>query len=88
MEYMPRWTKESRKKHSELMRALISQWKPWKTAGVKTPEGKAISSQNAKLKLTPEEAVARAQRMEIEALLISLEKQRSAAVRSLRKQPS
>lgn len=85
---MPRWTKESRKKHSELMKRAISEWNPWESStGAKTPKGKAISSQNARLKLTPEEAAARAQRMEIEALLISLEKQRSATVRRLRKQP-
>jgi hypothetical protein len=49
---MPRWTQEARQKQSE----LIQNWQPWKTAGVKTPEGKAISSQNALKKglYTPE----------------------------------
>jgi hypothetical protein len=81
---MPRWTKAARKKHSELMKRLISEWKPWESStGAKTPEGSARSSQNAKLKLTPEQEAARAQQMEIEALLISLKKQRAEIVKRL-----
>jgi hypothetical protein len=37
------WTPAQRRKQSQ----LIQNWKPWKTAGVKTAEGKAISSMNA-----------------------------------------
>ena len=37
------WTRAQRAKQS----ALIQNWKPWKKAGVRTPEGKAISSMNA-----------------------------------------
>ena len=50
---MPRWTPKARKRQ----RQLILERKPWlKSTGAKTPEGKAISSQNAKKKLTPEQA--------------------------------
>lgn len=42
-ETMRYWTLEERQKQAE----LIQQWKPWKTAGVKTLEGKAISRMNA-----------------------------------------
>lgn len=39
-----KWTLEQRKQQSE----KISQWQPWKySTGAKTPEGKAISSQNS-----------------------------------------
>ena len=82
---MPRWTKAARKKHSELMKKAIRDWKPWESStGAKTPEGKAVSSQNARLKLTPEEAATRAQQVEIEALLVSLKKQRAEIVKCLR----
>ena len=37
------WTPERRARQS----TLIHTWKPWKLAGVKTPEGKAISKMNA-----------------------------------------
>ena len=37
------WTREQRAQQSQ----LIHTWKPWKKAGVKTAEGKAISSRNA-----------------------------------------
>lgn len=37
------WTKERQERQAK----LIHQWKPWKTAGVKTLEGKAISKMNA-----------------------------------------
>ena len=41
---MRHWTAEERAKQS----ALIQSWKPWnKSTGAKTPEGKAVSSQNA-----------------------------------------
>lgn len=40
---MPRWTEESRRKQAEKIR----QWQPWSKAGVKTPEGKAVSRMNA-----------------------------------------
>lgn len=40
---MRHWTLEERQKQS----LLIQQWKPWQSAGVKTPEGKAISKMNA-----------------------------------------
>jgi len=40
---MRHWTLEERQKQSQ----LIQQWKPWRLAGVKTPEGKAISKMNA-----------------------------------------
>lgn len=40
---MRHWTQEERAKQSRLIR----QWQPWTKAGVKTPEGKAISSRNA-----------------------------------------
>jgi hypothetical protein len=37
------WTAEERAKQS----ALIRQWQPWtRSTGARTPEGKAISSQN------------------------------------------
>ncbi len=66
------------------MKKAVRGWKPWESStGAKTPEGKAISSQNARLKLTPEEAAARVQQMEIEALLISLKKQRAEIVKRL-----
>ena len=49
---MPRWTPAARKRQ----RRLILERKPWlNSTGAKTPEGKAISSQNAKKKLTPEQ---------------------------------
>ena len=37
------WTPERRLRQSK----LIQQWQPWKSAGVKTPEGKEISRQNS-----------------------------------------
>ena len=37
------WTQEERDRQSQLIRT----WKPWRLAGVKTQEGKAISSKNA-----------------------------------------
>lgn len=38
------WTPERKAKQS----ALIQNWKPWdKSTGARTPEGKAVSSQNA-----------------------------------------
>jgi hypothetical protein len=37
------WTRAQRAKQS----ALIQNWKPWTKAGVRTAEGKAISSRNA-----------------------------------------
>ncbi len=44
LETMPRWTEQSRKKQSE----LIKQVKPWKrSTGPKTRQGKRRSSQNA-----------------------------------------
>jgi hypothetical protein len=40
---MRHWTPEERQRQSELIR----QWKPWKqSTGARTPEGKAVSSQN------------------------------------------
>jgi hypothetical protein len=37
------WTDEQRARQS----AMIRQWKPWKhSTGARTPEGKAVSSQN------------------------------------------
>jgi hypothetical protein len=68
------------------MKKAVRGWKPWESStGAKTPEGKAISSQNARLKLNPAEAAARAQRMEIEDLLISLKKQRAEIIKHLRR---
>ena len=40
---MRQWTPSERQRQAE----LIKQWQPWKKAGVKTSEGKAVSSQNA-----------------------------------------
>jgi hypothetical protein len=40
---MRSWTKDERARQA----LLIQQWKPWTKAGVKTPEGKAISCMNA-----------------------------------------
>ena len=37
------WTPERRLRQSQ----LIQKWQPWKSAGVKTPEGKAISRMNS-----------------------------------------
>jgi hypothetical protein len=37
------WTPERRLRQSQ----MIQQWKPWQSAGVKTPEGKSISKMNA-----------------------------------------
>ena len=37
------WTPERRLRQSQ----LIQSWKPWKSAGVKTAEGKAISCMNS-----------------------------------------
>ena len=38
------WTTERRKRQAE----LIGRWQPWMhSTGAKTPEGKAVSSQNA-----------------------------------------
>ena len=37
------WTREQRAQLS----LLVHTWKPWTKAGVRTPEGKAISSMNA-----------------------------------------
>ena len=38
------WTPEQRAQQA----AKISQWQPWtKSTGARTPEGKAVSSQNA-----------------------------------------
>jgi hypothetical protein len=49
--------------------------KPWlKSTGAKTPEGKAISSQNAKKKLTPEDAEFKAQMNEFHAALKEVKK--------------
>ena len=42
---MPRWTEQAKLRQAELIRG----WKPWtRSTGAKTPEGKAISSQNAR----------------------------------------
>jgi NAD(P)H-hydrate repair Nnr-like enzyme with NAD(P)H-hydrate dehydratase domain len=47
---------------------LILERKPWlKSTGAKTPEGKAISSQNAKKILTPEQAEFKALMDELDA---------------------
>jgi len=41
---MRHWTAEERAKQS----ALIQNWRPWdKSTGARTPEGKAVSAQNA-----------------------------------------
>lgn len=40
---MRHWTPEERARQAEMIR----RWKPWETAGVRTEEGRAISSQNA-----------------------------------------
>ncbi|MDX2164533.1 MAG: hypothetical protein SFW07_03845 [Gammaproteobacteria bacterium] len=40
---MRHWTPEERARQAELIHA----WSPWVKAGVKTPEGKAISRMNA-----------------------------------------
>ena len=40
---MRHWTPEERQRQAQ----LIKQWLPWKKAGVKTPEGKAVSCMNA-----------------------------------------
>ena len=40
---MRHWTIEERRRQSK----LIKQWKPWRLAGVKTPEGKEKSKMNA-----------------------------------------
>jgi hypothetical protein len=49
--------------------------KPWlKSTGAKTPAGKAISSQNAKKKLTTEEAEFKAQMDEIRSVLKEIRK--------------
>lgn len=40
---MRHWTAEERTRQAELIRC----WEPWKTAGVKTAEGKSISRMNA-----------------------------------------
>jgi hypothetical protein len=54
---------------------LILERKPWlNSTGAKTPEGKAISSQNAKKKLTPEEAKFKAQMDEINSALKEMKK--------------
>ena len=50
---MPRWTPSAR----DRQRRLILERKPWlNSTGGDIPEGKAISSQNAKKILTPEDA--------------------------------
>jgi hypothetical protein len=41
---MRQWTPEERAQQA----LLIRRWQPWKKAGVKTPEGKAISCMNAR----------------------------------------
>lgn len=40
---MRQWTPQERQRQAQLIR----QWQPWHNAGVKTPEGKAISCMNA-----------------------------------------
>ncbi len=41
------WTDEAKAQHADIMRAKIYEWQPWKrSTGARTPEGKAISSQN------------------------------------------
>lgn len=40
---MRHWTAEERARQAEMIR----RWKPWKTAGVRTEAGRAISSRNA-----------------------------------------
>jgi hypothetical protein len=40
---MRHWTPQERERQSRLIHA----WKPWRHAGVKTPEGKAKSRMNA-----------------------------------------
>ena len=45
---MPRWTTESRKKHSELMRKKIHETKPWMhSTGPRTAEGMSRSAANS-----------------------------------------
>ena len=73
---MPRWTPAARQKQ----RQLILERKPWlKSTGAKTSEGKAISSQNAKKKLTPEDAEFKALMDEIDAARKELNKLLRAA---------
>lgn len=40
---MRQWTEAERQRQAELIRG----WKPWRMAGVKTPEGKEITRLNA-----------------------------------------
>ena len=68
---MPRWTPAARKRQ----RRLILERKPWlKSTGAKTPEGKVVSSQNAKKKLTQEQAEFKAQMDEINSALKEMKK--------------
>jgi hypothetical protein len=62
---MPRWTPEAR----ERQRQLILNRKPWlSSTGAKTPEGKAIFSQNARKILSPEEEEFKTQMLDLKAL--------------------
>ena len=41
------WTDEAKARHADIMRTKIYAWQPWKhSTGARTPEGKAIASQN------------------------------------------
>ena len=73
---MPRWTPEAR----DRQRRLILERKPWlKSTGAKTPQGKAISSQNAKKKLTTEQAEFKALMDEFNAARKEMKKLLTAA---------
>uniref|UniRef100_E6QQ50 Uncharacterized protein n=1 Tax=mine drainage metagenome TaxID=410659 RepID=E6QQ50_9ZZZZ len=68
------WTIEERARQSE----IIGNWKPWQhSTGAKTPEGKAIISQNVKRGQAKRLAAIEQTRLEIEALQAKVRKLRT-----------
>jgi hypothetical protein len=65
------WTDEQRAKQS----AMIRQWQPWKhSTGARTPEGKAVSSQNVVVGQRKRQQAIEQATQELEAALAKLRK--------------
>lgn len=70
MENVNGWTPERRARQA----LLIHNWQPWRLGGVKTPEGKRISSQNAALGKRNKQAAIEQAKQELYAAQAKLRK--------------